>query len=70
MTAREFLTRMHNRDAFEQAPKCVFCDEPLSESVTGKRHTGDGFADSDCYFEKASAILEQFPIRTARIRRG
>jgi hypothetical protein len=70
MTAREFLRRMEENHDFGDAPKCAKCGKPLSESVTGNRYTGDGFVDSDCYFKQASDILEKFPIRTARIRRG
>jgi hypothetical protein len=70
MTAREFLRRMDAGDDFEDAPRCVECRKPLSESVTGNRYTGEGYVDSDCYFEKASNILEQYPIRSARLRRG
>lgn len=70
MTAREFLRRMSSSDPFLDAPGCGICGQQLSESKTGSRQLGDQFVDSDCYFEKASNVIEEHPIRSARIRRG
>ena len=72
LTAREFLARMKDKkyDPFDNVPRCAKCDQGLSESVTGNRHTSEGFVDSDCYFDMLSEVVEEHPIRTARIRRG
>ena len=71
ITAREFLKRMDADQSFAHAPRCVCCSQVLSESVTGNRAiSGEGFADSDCYFELLSKVVEESPIRTARIRKG
>ena len=51
-------------------PICIKCKQELRESVTGCRYTADGYVCSDCYFDLLSDILEKYPIRTARIRRG
>lgn len=71
MTAREFLERMEMApEEIFPSPKCARCGEELREAITGNRHTADGWVDSDCYFDGLSEVVEQFPIRTARVRRG
>lgn len=69
MTALEFLDRMDTApEEIFPSPKCARCGEPLRESVTGNRHTADGWVDSDCYFDGLSEVVERFPIRSALVR--
>lgn len=69
ISAREFLLRMEDK-GHPGAPTCCRCGGTLHESVTGNRFTGQGYMDSDCYFEALGELVESSPVRTARIRRG
>jgi hypothetical protein len=49
---------------------CCYCQTPLQETLTGKRKAPDGYACSDCYYDKLGEEIEQHPIASAGIRRG
>ena len=70
MTARQFLESMQQGHKFDNERGCAHCGNELSESKTGSRQFGEGYADSDCYFDELSKVIEKNPIQTARIRRG
>ena len=70
MSAEEFVARMERKDEILPPPKCAICRQPLRESVTGCRSTSLGYVDSDCYFREIGKLVEEQPLRTARIRRG
>lgn len=50
--------------------RCCKCNVSLQETITGKRHTADGFACSDCYYEALGEEVEQRPLGGAGVRRG
>ena len=63
---------LENADIFSQLPRehCAVCKVELQETLTGKRHTPDGDACSDCYYEKLGEELEKFPLGAAGTRRS
>lgn len=56
--------------ATSASEKCCICSVSLQETLTGKRKTADGYACSDCYYDRIGAEIEQYPIASAGIRRG
>ena len=50
--------------------RCVKCEVPLQEAVTGNRPTDEGPVCSDCYFQMLSAELDNHPIIMPRAARG
>lgn len=56
-------------DLRKQHPKCCECGVALQETITGKRHTPEGEACSDCYYDLLGEEIERQPISGAGVRR-
>ncbi|MDD4979485.1 MAG: hypothetical protein PHI29_12740 [Gallionella sp.] len=71
MTAEQFI---NGYAALEKkligAHHCVTCGTPLQETITGCRHTSDGYMCSDCYFEAIGKELDKAPIFMPRTVHG
>jgi len=52
------------------AHRCVVCQVPLQETITGKHRTADGWHCSDHYYESVGELLESAPIVAGGTRRG
>lgn len=71
MTARQFLASFGDRQKnLPGAHRCVSCNVPLQETITGCRHTSEGYKCSDCYFDALSAEFDSHPVFMPRSVRG
>lgn len=70
MTVEQFVEQMDADTLVIPAPKCARCKCELQECLTGNRYTEDGYVCSDCYFDALGDVVEKYPIRSFRIRRG
>lgn len=71
MTARQFLEKFADRKkTLPGVHRCVSCNIALQETITGCRHTKDGYKCSDCYFDALGDELDAHPIYMPRSVRG
>jgi hypothetical protein len=52
------------------AHRCVECDTPLQETLTGKRQIAGKDACSDCFYDELGKLVEEHPIASAGKRRS
>ena len=70
ITIDQLREKIADRRAHPDVQRCVKCEVPLQETVTGNRKTDEGHVCSDCYFRMLSDELEQHPVFVPRTSRG